>query len=97
MRAVNVHCRMVTNATKLKRIETVTFMLASAQVREFVRKWMANPDWTDAYFEEDVTNDDIYHDRESGRWIAYERLEVILGKDGARKALRNRWYNFKPG
>lgn len=32
VRAVNVHCRMVTSATKLKRIETVTFMLASAQI-----------------------------------------------------------------
>ncbi len=64
----------------------------NAHKKHFLMQWVSNPEWAEAYFQQDLRLDQTRCDKVKGVWITPGRLEVLLGKHDAALAQEEGWY-----
>ena len=69
----------------------------TTKLREFRAKFLANKDWNDSSFEEKVTNSWEETNTLNKDWVSFGRLQKLIGKHEANLAVKNEWYNMRPG
>ncbi len=63
--------------------------------KKFVLTWVGNPDWTEAYFSQELNLVEGRKDEMRGVWITTGRLAVLLGEDDAKRAVEEKWYSMR--
>ena len=69
----------------------------NSQKSKFTLKWVENPQWQDAYFQQKISLSSSEDERIKGVWITRGRLAQLIGEDETTKALSENWWQQKPG
>ena len=58
--------------------------------REFLMKWVSDPEWQDAYFSQSLNFVEKTIKKTTGTWITVGRLQQLIGKEEAAQAVAGR-------
>ena len=63
--------------------------------KNFLYAWVSNPDWSDAYFSQTLSLEEVTTNKIKGTWITKGRLEQLIGEKEAKIALKENWWQVQ--
>ena len=65
--------------------------------KEFTMQWVSDPEWSDAYFSQQLSLSDTVAKKKDGTWVTKGRLEQLIGVAETETAINEKWWDVKKG